>query len=547
MARTEGTGLRRVLQSLQARILSPERTAWYSTSLADNIVPAEALPRLAERIKKNAAYGRSSMVAADLEVYLARGGEIKPAIVSALFNMYARLRSPEKGDALYARVQAHRQGPMTPANYASLLNVYAKAEHPPYGVPRRWAIRAAQVAQEALDAGVVPGLAFMHSLMECQAKAGLPEAALATYHQLLRKGLQPTPRTFNILLLAHRRSGTSRGAAHVFEDLLPKAGVTRTLAVWNSYLGVYAVAGDIDRAYHVWTCMLAEGIVPDHFTERVLVQAFSARPSLAAEVLDEARQLRTSSHAAGHRSSSHAGAPSGEAAATPASSANNVARQPPMALEQPSRRSLSPLLLHGHLGQGADPSKPPARQLLYIDLHGVSRAAAATLLHRRLELLVAAWPALRAELGDGGPRDEAAASHGDGTGESEAAEGPPAAAGCAPLEYAGLQTGTPERPRALLVVTGVGHGSPESQGVLRGLTRDILGAQGLECHDAGGNTGRTVVPWSSLAPFLSRHHTRAQAGYLARAARARYALVLMGSMTLVGAGLLVPRLAPWLA
>lgn len=56
-----------------------------------------------------------------------------------------------------------------------------------------------------------------------------------------------------------------------------------------------------------------------------------------------------------------------------------------------------------------------------------------------------------------------------------------------------------------------------------------------------------MVPWSSLAPFLSRHHTRAQAGYLARAARARYALVLMGSMTLVGAGLLVPRLAPWLA
>uniref|UniRef100_A0A1D2A7G1 Pentacotripeptide-repeat region of PRORP domain-containing protein n=1 Tax=Auxenochlorella protothecoides TaxID=3075 RepID=A0A1D2A7G1_AUXPR len=220
MARTEGTGLRRVLQSLQARILSPERTAWYSTSLADNIVPAEALPRLAERIKKNAAYGRSSMVAADLEVYLARGGEIKPAIVSALFNMYARLRSPEKGDALYARVQAHRQGPMTPANYASLLNVYAKAEHPPYGVPRRWAIRAAQVAQEALDAGVVPGLAFMHSLMECQAKAGLPEAALATYHQLLRKGLQPTPRTFNILLLAHRRSGRGHPDAGRLE-LLP--------------------------------------------------------------------------------------------------------------------------------------------------------------------------------------------------------------------------------------------------------------------------------------------------------------------------------------
>lgn len=96
----------------------------------------------------------------------------RPAILSALFNMYARLRSPEKGDALYARVQAHRQGPMTPANYASLLNVYAKAEHPPYGVPRRWAIRAAQVAQEALDAGVVPGLAFMHSLMECQVCAG---------------------------------------------------------------------------------------------------------------------------------------------------------------------------------------------------------------------------------------------------------------------------------------------------------------------------------------------------------------------------------------
>lgn len=40
---------------------------------------ARWLPNVARnpRMQKNAAYGRSSMVAADLEVYLARGGEIK--------------------------------------------------------------------------------------------------------------------------------------------------------------------------------------------------------------------------------------------------------------------------------------------------------------------------------------------------------------------------------------------------------------------------------------------------------------------------------------
>lgn len=50
-----------------------------------------------------------------------------------------------------------------------------------------------------------------------------------------------------------------RSLPSCIHDCPSQAGVTRTLAVWNSYLGVYAVAGDIDRAYQIWTRMLAEG------------------------------------------------------------------------------------------------------------------------------------------------------------------------------------------------------------------------------------------------------------------------------------------------
>lgn len=55
-----------------------------------------------------------------------------------------------------------------------------------------------------------------------------------------------------------------------------------------------------------------------------------------------------------------------------------------------------------------------------------------------------------------------------------------------------------------------------------------------------------MVHWTSLAPFLAREHTRAQAGYVARAARMRYGMVFLATTAVLGASIMIPRLAPWM-
>lgn len=137
--------------------------------------------------------------------------------------MHARRRDPQAADELYQALKERGvSGPaLGAAAYAHLLNVYAKAEHPPYGVPPRWAARAAEVAAEAVAAGITPDLVFMHCLLEAQAKAGRLPEALATFEGLRRRGLHPQPRTFSILFTAFRRARSAAGAAKLFDAVMP--------------------------------------------------------------------------------------------------------------------------------------------------------------------------------------------------------------------------------------------------------------------------------------------------------------------------------------
>lgn len=224
------------------------------------------------------------------------------------------------------------------------------------------------------------------------------------------------------------------------------------------------------------------GAIPDQFTERVLVQAFSARPSLAAEVLEEARQVQLSRQpVAGRQPATQEGEPRAAAApqgdaepgalrpTAPPAASGAASRQPPLDLERQGRRSLSPLLLPN--AQAAGHIAP--EQLLYIDLHGVSQAAASALLHRRLELLIAAWPDLRARYGFRGYEEP---ESGAGAAVSEA----PSGASEAPASPV---------PESFKIVTGRGQGSVHAQGVLRQATHDTLSAYGLEVIDVPNNPG----------------------------------------------------------
>lgn len=190
--------------------------------------------------------------------------------------------------------------------------------------------------------------------------------------------------------------------------------------------------------------LLAAGATPDDLTERALALAFASHPALAADVVAEARQIRQSRQAAadvgralaeaepggngeegeeggegeGAESDAEAGA---AVAATAAAGAKGMRapyrlqrhRQGSLPIDQPSsaQRSHTPLaqLLEVVRGRGSGSNGASAadaeqrglqvRQLLLLDLHGSSVAAARMVLLRRLETLVLQVPELEAEVG----------------------------------------------------------------------------------------------------------------------------------------------------
>ncbi|KAL4443288.1 hypothetical protein ABPG75_011025 [Micractinium tetrahymenae] len=192
-------------------------------------------------------------------------------------------------------------------------------------------------------------------------------------------------------------------------------------------------------------CPPAAGATPDDLTERALALAFASHPALAADVVAEARQIRQSRQAAGVGTAAAAeAAAAGEeeeeaeeegqgegaggeeeaAAAAPAAAVGGQAlrapyrlqrhRQSSLPIDQPAsgQRSHTPLaqlleVVRGGSGSGSGSGSSAAeeeerglqaRQLLLLDLHGSSVAAARMVLLRRLETLVLQVPQLEAEV-----------------------------------------------------------------------------------------------------------------------------------------------------
>ncbi|PRW51133.1 Glutathione S-transferase theta-2B [Chlorella sorokiniana] len=345
--------------------------------------------------------------------------------------------------------------PLNEYGYGALLTALSRAEHPPYDLPARYAEKAAQAFEEMQAAGVVPNAVLWHNLLDCQAKAGQPDAAFATYRRMLAAGAAPNSWTFSMLVSACGRARQPGRASEVVERLMPQAGVAPSLTVWNSLLGAYGRAGSVDAAYAAWLRMLESGTIPDDCTERSLALAFGSHPALAAEVVAEARQIRQQRAAEGGLDGAADGADAqaqgsgnggggeeqaGAAGATDGSAGKRPPyrlhqhRQGSLAVDRPDhisqrsqRRNPAPGLLMsrglpgagaaggagaeavgsgaGSAADGGSGSGEEAegqglqlRQLLVLDLHGSSQAAARMVLLRRLEALVMHAAELFAEM-----------------------------------------------------------------------------------------------------------------------------------------------------
>lgn len=48
---------------------------------------------------------------------------------------------------------------------------------------------------------------------------------------------------------------------NIYIHITLQAGVKPSTAVWNTYLGIYAEVGDVDKAFAIWTRMLRAGLL----------------------------------------------------------------------------------------------------------------------------------------------------------------------------------------------------------------------------------------------------------------------------------------------
>lgn len=260
------------------------------------------------------------------------------------------------------------------------------------------------------------------------------------------------------------------------------------------------------------------GAVPDDCTERALALAFGSHPALAAEVVAEARLIQqqrqrsiaasapaggSGEQAAQQLPEQQQGQQRGEAGEEPADATLRLPyrmlrhRQPTLQVDRwdPVARLLPWALPLGRSsagspgggGGGGDPSEEAEearlqlRQLLTLDLHGSSKAAARMVLLRRLEALVLAAPELEAEVA----RLQAASAHG----QQQRPEGDGISA-----DASGSSQQLQSEPPPLCVITGVGrHSRGDGGGVLRAAVLELLAQQALPTlDDPAGNEGECV-------------------------------------------------------
>ena len=167
---------------------------------------------------------------------------------------------------------------------------------------------------------------------------------------------------------------------------------------------------------------------------------------------------------------------------------------------------------------------PNVYNLLSLDLHGHSQAAAEMTLLCRLEALVEAWPQISLQI-EIAQHEAQHAQHDDD---------------------ANTTTTNDNIPAGLVIITGVGKRSRDNLGVLKHAVRAILTKQGLTAVDVPDNPGRILIPFSEITHFAEKQWDRMQRDHVYAAARARYGGIGVGLAGVVAAAVIIPRLGPWL-
>ena len=155
------------------------------------------------------------------------------------------------GQAHHLRTQ---DAGLTPDEYtfANMMNACAKAEHPPYPLADKFADKALELLAQMKAFGLKPNDVHYNTVMtcqvrgvdrhvcgthlSCQAKAKRVEAVEKLLQEMSDAGIQPSGRSFNILIDAAARQGDAVRALQIAENDLPAAGLQPDTVTYNTVL-----------------------------------------------------------------------------------------------------------------------------------------------------------------------------------------------------------------------------------------------------------------------------------------------------------------------
>ncbi|KAF5732840.1 putative pentatricopeptide repeat-containing protein [Tripterygium wilfordii] len=163
---------------------------------------------------------------------------------------------------------------------------------------------ARKIFDDTQDMGISPNVIMYNTLMNGYVKARDIDQANMLYEKMMNRGIAPDGVTFNILVAGHYKYGREEDGDRLLRDLsvqgrmrsavdafieMHRAGLSADIVTYNTLIGGYCKAFDMDSAEEFVKKMYTSGWDPDITTYNIRIHGFcsSRKMNRAVMMLDE--------------------------------------------------------------------------------------------------------------------------------------------------------------------------------------------------------------------------------------------------------------------
>lgn len=123
------------------------------------------------------------------------------------------------------------------------------------------------------DFGIIPCLDDLDQLLFALCKRKHVKYAQEFFDQVKGGGLNPSAKTYSILMRGWGEIGECSGVRKLFDEMLER-GCAADLLAWNSVLNALCKGGKADEAYELFAGMRSKGLEPDAYSYSIFIRAY---------------------------------------------------------------------------------------------------------------------------------------------------------------------------------------------------------------------------------------------------------------------------------